>query len=164
MDPLILFLVGTIVSLGFTIFLVNRAAKPTKITLEELKKALDDGIIELNEILLQKLQDLDSELEPIMKTNTKAMSYFQSMGDDTRIENTLDRKIGQDMMDQYGDIYEGIKLAFPRVAEYLDDRPEAITKLLPRLNTLISDPETRKRLNLDLSGAKGDLSRIWNNE
>ncbi|GAI39090.1 unnamed protein product, partial [marine sediment metagenome] len=49
-------------------------------------------------------------------------------------------------------------------AEYLDDRPEAITKLLPRLNTLITDPETRKRLNLDLSGKSSDLSRIWDNE
>ncbi|GAI43348.1 unnamed protein product, partial [marine sediment metagenome] len=73
-------------------------------------------------------------------------------------------RIGLDTMDQYGDIIEGIRMAFPRVAEYLDDRPEAITKLLPRLNTLISDPDTRKRLNLDLSGAKDDLSRIWREE
>jgi len=92
------------------------------------------------------------------------MGYFQSLSNDTHIENTLDRRIGLDLKDQYGDIYEGIKMVFPRVAEYLDDRPEAITKLLPRLNTLITDPDTRKRLNLDLSGAKGDLSRIWREE
>ncbi|MBA7646664.1 hypothetical protein ES703_54430 [subsurface metagenome] len=153
MDSLILFMALTIISIGFTIFYVNRASKQTEITLNSLGRQLDQGI-----------QDINSQLDPIMKTNSRAMGHLQSLGDDTRIENTLDRKIGLDLKDQYGDIYEGIKLVFPRVAEYLDDRPEAITKLLPRLNTLISDPETRKRLNLDLSGKSGDLSRIWREE
>ncbi|GAI55025.1 unnamed protein product, partial [marine sediment metagenome] len=144
MDMLIAIFVATLLSLGFTIFYVNRASKQTRITLNSLGGELSKGI-----------EDINSQLEPIMKTNSIAMGHFSNLRDDDRIENTLDRKIGLDVMDQYGDIYEGIKLAFPRVAEYLDDRPEAITKLLPRLNTLISDPDTRKRLNLDLSGAKG---------
>lgn len=153
MEPLIFVIVSTIISLGFTLFYVNRVGKQTRITLDSLGETLNQGIV--------SLQD---QLDPIMKTNSKAMGYFQSMGQDTTIENTLDRKIGLDLKDQYGDIYEGIKLVFPRVAEYLDDRPEAITKLLPRLNTLITDPETRKRLNLDLSGKSGDLSRFWSEE
>jgi len=153
MDPLIFFMIFTVISIGFTVFYVNRASKQTEITLNSLGRQLDQGILDIN-----------SQLEPIMKTNSQYMGHIQSLGDDTRIETTLDRKIGLDMMDQYGDIYEGIKMAFPRVAEYLEDRPEAITKLLPRLNTLISDPDTRKRLNLDISGAKSDLSRIWGNE
>ena len=153
MYTLIAIFVATIVSLGFTIFYVNRASKQTRITLNSLGVELNQGI-----------QDLNDQLDPIMKTNSKAMGYFQSMSDDTHIEKTLDRRIGQDMMDQYGDILEGVRMAFPRVAEYLDDRPEAITKLLPRLNTLINDPDTRKRLNLDLSGKSGDLSRIWRDE
>ena len=153
MDPLIYVIGMAILSIGFTVFYVNKIE--TKV-----RKALDS----LGDQLTEGIQGINSDLEPIMKTNSKAMGYFQTLGDDTRVENTLDRKIGQDMMDQYGDIYEGIKLAFPRVAEYLDDRPEAITKLLPRLNTLISDPDTRKRLNLNLSGHSSDVSRIWREE
>lgn len=153
MDPTITSVALTILSIIFTVFLVNRASKHTEITLLSLRETLHQGITDIN-----------SQLEPIMKTNSRAMGHLQSLGDETRIEQTLDRKIGLDMMDQYGDIYEGIRLAFPRVAEYLDERPEAITKLLPRLNTLISDPETRKRLNLDLSGKQSDLSRIWKGE
>lgn len=153
MDLLIAIIVFTVISSGFTVFYVNRASNQTRITLNSLGTQLRQGI-----------EDINTQLEPIMKTNSQYMGHIQSLGDDTRIEQTLDRKIGLDMMDQYGDIYEGIKMVFPHVAEYLDERPEAITRLLPRLNTLISDPEARKRLNLDLSGTKGDLSRIWGNE
>ena len=153
MEPLIVIILATVISSLFTVFYMNRASKQTEITLNSLGSQLTQGI-----------QDINSQLEPIMKTNSQYMGHIQSLGENTRIETTLDRKIGLDTMDQYGDIMEGIKLAFPRVAEYLEDRPEAITKLLPRLNTLISDPETRKRLNLDLSGTKGDLSKIWREE
>ena len=153
MDQLIYMIALTLASLGFTFFYVNRASKQTRITLDDLGLQLNKGI-----------EDINTQLEPITKVNSQAMGYFQSLGDSTRVENTLDRRIGLDVMDQYGDIIEGIRMAFPRVAEYLDDRPEAVTKLLPRLNTLISDPDTRKRLNLDLSGTKSDLSRIWREE
>ncbi|MBA7537265.1 hypothetical protein ES705_29532 [subsurface metagenome] len=92
------------------------------------------------------------------------MGAISSVADNTKMEKALDRRIGLDTLDQYGDIVEGIRMAFPRVAEYIDERPEAITKLLPRLNTLINDPDTRKRLNLDLSGKSSDLNRIWREE
>ncbi|GAI66322.1 unnamed protein product, partial [marine sediment metagenome] len=96
MDPLIYMVALTILSLGFTLFYVNRASKQTEITLNSLGTQLNEG-----------LNNIDLQLEPIMKTNSKAFSYFQSMGDDTRVENTLDRKIGLDLKDQYGDYYEG---------------------------------------------------------
>jgi len=121
-----------------SLFFTWKSGKTTRLTLDSLGEKLNQGLIEVGTVL-----------DPIIKTNSKAMSYFNSMSQDTRLDSTLDRKIGQDLTNQYGDIMEGIKMMFPNVAEYIEDRPEAITKLLPRLNTLISDPDMRKRLNFN---------------
>ncbi|GAI01509.1 unnamed protein product, partial [marine sediment metagenome] len=128
-----------IFSLSFTVYFVKRAQKETRITLDALGSQLTEGINQIN-----------SDLEPVHNAVSRSMGAISSVADNTKMEKAIDRRIGLDTLDQYGDVVEGIRMAFPRVAEYLDDRPEAITKLLPRLNTLISDPETRKRLNLDL--------------
>jgi len=111
-----------------SLFFTWKSAKSARLTLDSLGVQLQQGLDEVGEVL-----------SPITKTNSKAMSYFNSMSQDTRLDQTLDRKIGQDMIGQYGDIMEGISMMFPNVAEYIKDRPEAITKLLPRLQTLISE-------------------------
>jgi len=142
-----------LVCLFFTYYYVGISQKQTKYILNSLGKQLQDGLLDLNE-----------RIEPLTDAVSRSMGAISSVADSTKMDKALDRRIGLDTMDQYGDIIEGIRMAFPRVAEYLDDRPEAITKLLPRLNTLINDPETRKRLNIDLSGASSDLDRIWREE
>ncbi|MBA7537275.1 hypothetical protein ES705_29542 [subsurface metagenome] len=140
-------------SLYFTYYYVGRVQKETRITLNDLGSQLTEGIKQIN-----------SDLEPVHNAVSRSMGAISSVADNTKMEKALDRRIGLDTLDQYGDIVEGIRMAFPRVAEYIDERPEAITKLLPRLNTLINDPDTRKRLNLDLSGKSSDLNRIWREE
>jgi len=140
-------------SLGFTVFFVRRAQKETRSTLDSLGRQLTEGIEAIN-----------TDIKPLTDAVSRSMGAVSSLADSAHMEKALDRRIGLDTMDQYGDIIEGIRMAFPRVAEYIDERPEAITKLLPRLNTLISDPETRKRLNLNLSGQSSDLDRIWREE
>jgi len=153
MDLLPIAVLGsTLISLGFTVFLIRRSKKETRATLEDLGSQLKQGI-----------QDLNSQLEPIIQANSRAMGAISHLADDTKMDKALERRIGQDLLGQNEDILEIVKMAFPRVAEYIEEHPEAISKILPRLNTLISDPEARKRLNLDLSGKGGDLSRIWEN-
>jgi len=88
------------------------------------------------------------------------MGAISSLSDDTKQDKAIERRIGQDLIAQNDDVLEVIRMAFPRVSEYIDDHPEAITKLMPRLNTLLSDPETRKRLNL-AADSRADLKRIW---
>jgi len=154
MDFTTIFLgLSTILSVGFTIFYVNRASKGTRNTLEALGRQLEQGI-----------EDINIRLKPTIDASSRAMGAIQSLSQDTRVEQALERRIGQDLMGQNEDILEMIKMAFPRVAEYLEERPEAISKLLPRLNTLISDPETRKRLNFDGFSKTSDLSRFWREE
>lgn len=140
-------------SLYFTYFYVGRAQKETRIVLDSLGKQLQEGV-----------QGLNEQLEPLHNAVSRSMGAISSVADSTKMDKALDRRIGLDTLDQYDDILEGVRLAFPRVAEYVDEHPEAITKLLPRLNTLISDPEARKRLNLDFSGKSSDVDRIWREE
>ena len=144
---------STLFSLVFTIIFVKRASKETRDTLEVLDQQLEEGLEEIRE-----------SLKPVIDGSSRAMGAISSIADSTKMDKALERRIGQDMIGQNDDVLEMIRMAFPRVAEYVDEHPEAITKLLPRLNTLISDPDTRKRLNLDLSGKSSDVSRIWREE
>lgn len=145
--------ISLLFSLFFTVFFVKRAQKETRITLESLGTQLTEGIAQIN-----------SDLEPVHNAVSRSMGAISSVAHSAKMDKALDRRIGLDTLDQYDDILEGVRMAFPRVAEYVDEHPEAITKLLPRLSTLISDPDTRKRLNLDLSGKDSDVSRIWREE
>jgi len=144
-------------SIGFILASISlvftwKSGKTTRLTLDSLGEQLNQGLIEVG-----------VKLEPVLKTNKTAMGFIGSMSQDSIMDKTLEKKIGLDMMGQYSDIIEGLQLVFPNVAEYIQERPEAITKLLPRLNTLITDPEVRKRLKFDgFEGKKSNLSRIWN--
>jgi len=151
MDLVPIYLVfSTLGCLIFSVLLTRRAKEETRSYLNQLKDQLEQGVLDLNQ-----------QLEPIIRANSRAMGAISGIADDTKMDKALERRIGKDLLGQNEDIYEMIKMAFPSVAEYVDDHPEAITKLLPRLNTLISDPEARKRLNLDFSSSKSDISRIW---
>lgn len=144
---------STLISLVFTVLYVRRTQKETRNVLDSLQDQLAQGI-----------QDLNDQLDPIIKANSRAMGAISGLADDTKMEKALERRLGKDLMGEYDDIMEIVRMTFPNVAEYVDDHPEAITKLLPRLNTLISDPEARKRLKLDFSSKGGDLNRIWSEE
>lgn len=124
-----------------------------------LAKRLKEGVYNrLNELK----DEFEVILKPIIDTNSRAMGAIGSLNRDTIQDQALERRIGIDLMGQNEDILEIIKMAFPSVSEYLDDHPEAISKLMPRLNTLLQDPEARKRLNLDTGSFRGkDLKRIW---
>lgn len=151
MDLVPIYLViSTLGCLIFSVLLVRRSSHGVRIHLDLLKTELAEGIEALN-----------VQLEPVIVANSRAMGAISGLADDTKMDKALERRIGKDLLGQNEDILEVIKMAFPNVSEYLDEHPEAITKILPRLNTLISDPDARKRLNLDLSGKGGDLSRIW---
>lgn len=150
-DPLPIYVLGSLgISLLFTVFLTKKASQTTKIVLDDLGDQLNDG-----------LEALNGQLEPIIQANSRAMGAISGLADDTKMDKALERRIGKDLLGQNEDIYEMIKMAFPNVAEYVDEHPEAISKLLPRLNTLISDPEARGRLKLDFSNKSSDIQRIW---
>jgi len=106
------------------------------------------------------LDAINADLEPMRNAVSRAMGGISSLSNDTKQDKAIERRLGQDLIAQNEDIVEVIRMAFPRVSEYIDDHPEAITKLMPRLNTLLSDPEARKRLNLG-SFTDTDLKRIW---
>lgn len=140
---------STILSVVFTIYFVNRASKGTKNTLESLGRQLEQGI-----------EDINISLKPTIDASSRAMGAIQNLGNETRMEKALDRRIGVDLLAQNEDVLEVIKMAFPSVSEYIEEHPEAVTKLMPRIQQFLQDPEARKRLNLD-TGSKGDLSRFW---
>ena len=126
-----------------------------------LAKTLREGVF--NKLLSLK-DEFETILDPLIKTNSKAMGAIGSLNRDTLQDQALERRIGKDLLGQNEDILEIIKMAFPSVSEYIEEHPEAITKLMPRLNTLLSDPETRKRLNLDSGQFRGkDLDAVWSN-
>ncbi|GAG90267.1 unnamed protein product [marine sediment metagenome] len=110
---------------------------------------LEEGISEINE-----------QLEPIMNANSRAMGVISNMSNDGKMEKALDRRIGVDLLAQNEDVLEVVKMAFPSVSEYIEDHPEAITKLMPRIQQFLQDPEARKRLNLN-TGSNQDLRRFW---
>lgn len=143
-DPLaIVSLIISLICLLLTLYLSKRVKEGVFNRLNELQEEF--GVI----------------LKPIIDTNSRAMGAISSLSDDTKMDQTLERRIGQDLMSQNEDILEVIQMAFPRVAEYIEERPEAISKLMPRLNQLLQDPEARKRLNLDNSQFRGtDLKRF----
>ncbi|GAH91081.1 unnamed protein product [marine sediment metagenome] len=144
---------STVICLVFTVYFVKRASKGTRNTLDSLGRSLDQGILDINE-----------QLKPIIDANSRAMGVVSRLSDSGKMDKAIESRIGKDLIGQNEDVLEMIKMAFPNVAEYIESHPEAITKLMPRLNTLISDPEARKRLNLDLSGTKSDIKRIWEDE
>lgn len=128
-------------------YLSKRNEKSTLLILDELALKLKTG-----------LENINVDLEPVINASSRAMGAVSALSDDTKMEQALERRIGQDLMGQNEDIIEVLKIAFPRVAEYIEERPEAISKLMPRLNTLLNDPEARKRLNLE--SFSSDISRI----
>ncbi len=120
----------------------------------------------LRDTVLNKLFELKTEFEgilkPVMDANSRMAGAVGSLNRDTLQDQALERRIGQDLLGQNEDVLEIIKMAFPSVSEYIEEHPEAITKLMPRLNTLLQDPEARKRLNLDTGSFRGkDLKDIW---
>jgi len=141
----------SVLCLILTVFLWKRADRKTLRTLKGLGKQLQDGIADIN-----------LQLEPITTANSRAMGAISSLSDNTKMDKAIERRIGQDLIGQNEDVLEVVRMAFPRVSEYINDHPEAITKLMPRLNQLLSDPEARKRLSL--GNSPSDLSRIWRNE
>jgi len=139
----------SILSLILMLFLWKRLEKSTLTKLRLLDTELHTGFVLVNE-----------SLEPLRNAVSRSMGAVSSLSDDTKQDKAIERRIGQDLIAQNEDVVEVIRMAFPRVSEYIDDHPEAITKLMPRLNTLLSDPEARKRLKLD-SFTGSDLTRIW---
>jgi len=142
----------SIISLILMLILWKRLEEKTLSKLTVLGSELNSG-----------LETIYEDLDPIIKANSRAMGAISSLSDDTKQDKAIERRIGQDLIAQNEDVVEVIRMAFPRVSEYIDDHPEAITKLMPRLNTLLSDPEARKRLNLG-SFQGSDLKRIWDGE
>jgi len=139
----------SILSLILMLILWKRLEKSTVSTLEVIDSSMQKGLKQVYE-----------DLEPVMNASSRAMGAISSLSDDTKQDKAIERRIGQDLMSQNEDVLEVIRMAFPRISEYIDEHPEAVTKLMPRLNQLISDPEARKRLNLgSVSGS--DLKRIW---
>lgn len=139
----------SIIGLLLTIFLWKRIQNSTLSKLEQLASELNTG-----------LEGIYKDIEPVITASSRAMGAISNLSDDTKMDKALNRRIGQDILAQNEEVLEVIKIAFPRVSEYMEEHPEAITKLMPRLNTLLSDPEARKRLNLQGLGGS-DLSRIW---
>ncbi|GAI35115.1 unnamed protein product, partial [marine sediment metagenome] len=129
--------VFSIISLILMLFLWKRLEEKTLSKLNVLGSELNSG-----------LETIYEDLDPIIKANSRAMGAISSLSDDTKQDKAIERRLGQDLIAQNEDVVEIIRMAFPRVSEYIDDHPEAVTKLMPRLNTLLSDPEARKRLNL----------------
>jgi len=119
----------SIFCLIFTIFLWRKLEKKTLTKLNLLGSELNSG-----------LELVYKDIEPIIVANSRAMGAISSLSDDTKMDKALNRRIGQDLLAQNEDVLEVIKMAFPRVSEYMEEHPEAITKLMPRLNTLLSDP------------------------
>lgn len=145
----ILSLLFSIVSLLLTYFLWRRLEKSALSKLEGLALELETG-----------LKGIYTDMEPVVNASSRAMGAISNLSDDTKMDKALNRRIGQDLIAQNEDVLEVIAMAFPRVSEYIDEHPEAVTKLMPRLNTLLSDPEARKRLKLgEFKGS--DISRIW---
>jgi len=141
----------SILCLLLTIFLWKRLEKSTLSKLHLLDSELHSNFDLINK-----------NLEPVINASSRAMGAISGLSDDTKQDKAIERRIGQDLISQNEEVVEAIRMAFPRLSEYIDDHPEAITKLMPRLNTLLSDPEARKRLNL--GSFKTDLSRYWKEE
>jgi len=139
----------SILSLILMLFLWKRLEEKTISKLIGIRHELEKGLDAVYE-----------DVKPILTANSRAMGAISSLSDDTKQDKAIERRIGQDLIAQNEDVVEVIRMAFPRVSEYIDDHPEAITKLMPRLNTLLSDPEARKRLKLD-TFTGSDLTRIW---
>jgi len=131
------------------LILWKRLEKSTVSTLEVIDSSMKKG-----------LEQVYTDLAPVIDASSRALGAISSLSDDTKMDKALERRIGQDLIGQNEDILEVIKMAFPRVSEYIEERPEAVTKLMPRLNALLADPEARKRLNLGTFQGS-DLKRIW---
>jgi len=143
-------LLVAISSLTLTIFLWKRLEKSTLSKLIGIRHELENGLDSINE-----------DLKPITNASSRAMGAISSLSDDTKQDKAIERRMGQDLIAQNEDVVEVIRMAFPRVSEYIDEHPEAVTKIMPRLNALLSDPEARKRLNLGSFSTTSDLSKIW---
>lgn len=139
----------SLICLFLTVFLSKQVKDNTLSKLNILGSELEEG-----------MKSLTTQLDPIIATNSRAMGAVSSLSDDVKMDKALNRRIGLDLLDQNEDIVEVLKMAFPRVEEYVSEHPEAVTKLMPRLNKLLSDPEARERLNLG-NFSKSDISRIW---
>jgi len=139
----------SILSLILMLILWKRLEKSTVSTLEVIDSNMKSG-----------LELVYKDIEPIIVANSRAMGAVSSLSDDIKQDKAIERRIGQDLIAQNEDVVEVIRMAFPRVSEYIDDHPEAVTKLMPRLNALLSDPEARKRLKLGSFQGR-DLKRIW---
>ena len=139
----------SILSLILVLFLWKRLEEKTLSKLNVLGSELNSG-----------LELVYKDIEPIIVANSRAMGAISSLSDDTKQDKAIERRLGQDLISQNEDILEVIGMAFPRVSEYIEEHPEAITKLMPRLNTLLSDPEARKRLNFK-GTSFSDIQRIW---
>lgn len=150
-DPLTIFAVAvSLISLLLTFYLSKKQS-------ETLKEAVFERLTVIK-------GEFEEVLQPILVTNSRAMGAISGLSNETKMDQALERRIGQDLMGQNEDVLEVIKMAFPSVSEYIDEHPEAVVKLMPRLNQLLKDPEARKRLNLDAGGPTTGPSKAWSDQ
>lgn len=140
------------IAIGFTIFYVNRASKQTRITLDSLKSELTLGI-----------QDINSGLEPLKIAVSRSMGIIGEKGHNTQKLKRAEKYIAQDLIDSQDPlILAALDALSPngKARGYLEENPDLILQLLPRLQAL----SKIEGFTLNLSDKKSDLSRIWGHE
>lgn len=122
--PYILPAIGSaIISVLFTVFLVRKASSGIGDSLTELMEAQKIG--------------LQTQLKPIMDTNSRAMGILNSKSVDVRQEKAALKHLGSDLLNQNEILIEALRGIAPGFADYIETRPELVIKLMPRIEQLL---------------------------
>lgn len=98
---------------------------------EKLRIFVSDGLETFQE-------EVGAQLKPVLDLNSKAMSIIGTQGAEVRKVKAAERMIATGIMDDNKLVMDGVRQIFPKLGDYLDENPEVVMDLLPRLKQMYS--------------------------
>lgn len=112
----------SVVAAFITWFLLNRRVK-------KLQDFVSTGLTTFQD-------EVGAQLKPVLDLNSKAMSIIGTQGAEVKKVKAAEKMIATGLMDDNKLVMDGVRQIFPKLGDYLDENPEVVMDLLPRLKQM----------------------------
>lgn len=104
---------------------------------EEVKRVEESLLAEVKQAAVGLRDHVDEELEPLQKNVNRAFGFKAQQSAATRRLNKAEKMVMRDALDaEAPEIMAALEFLSPDTLEYVEEHPDLIPKLLPRLKAL----------------------------
>lgn len=113
----------------------------------------EEAIVEMLEAFINETKE---QIDPIVKTNSRAMGMIADKSVTVRQEKSAMKALGQDLIDNNEMIISAVEMVSPLFAEKLRGNPQMVVSLLPQIKQILgnTDPDFLKNLTGGIQGGK----------